>query len=347
VEISSELLFFFSALGAFNGIVLSFYFLFFAKPKHISNHFLGAFLLMISIRTGKSVFFFFNPYLSYHFLQFGLTACFFIGPFLYFYIKSILKPKSTIKTELKYHFVILVLISFVIGFLYPFKTNVDLWRPYFIKTIYYSWLGYILLAGYQLLPVFKKRILNKVKISSLEIWVLSVFFGNFVVWFAYTYSRFTSYIVGALTFSFLFYLILLFLFFNKKKRSILFNTNLKYADMKIDEHKASTLIEKLHVLMIQDKLYQNANLKSPEIAKKLGLTTHLFSQLLNDNLEKNFATFVNEYRIDCAKQKIVSISNSTIEQIGYECGFNSKSTFYTTFKKLVGKTPAEFKSANL
>ena len=99
--------------------------------------------------------------------------------------------------------------------------------------------------------------------------------------------------------------------------------------------------------MIEDKLYQNANLKSSEIAKKLGLTTHQFSQLLNDNLKKNFATFVNEYRIDCAKQKIISISNITLEEIGYECGFNSKSTFYTTFKKLVGKTPAQFKSANL
>ncbi|MFK8061199.1 MAG: helix-turn-helix domain-containing protein [Polaribacter sp.] len=347
MEISRELLFFFIALGAFNGLVLSFYFFFFAKQKHISNHFLGAFLLMISIRTGKSVFFFFNPYLSYHYLQFGLTACFFIGPFLYFYIKSTLKPESSIKTEWKYHFVILVIISLVLGFLYPFKTNVDLWRPYFIKTIYYSWLGYNLLAGYQLMPTLRKIFLNRTKVTSLEIWVLSIFFGNFIVWFAYTYSRFTSYIVGTLTFSFLFYLVLLFLFFNKKKRSILFNTNLKYADKKIDENKASTLIERLNFLMIDDKLYQNANLKSSEIAEKLGLTTHQFSQLLNDNLKKNFSTFVNEYRIDCAKQKITTISNITLEEIGYECGFNSKSTFYTTFKKLVGKTPAQFKSANL
>ena len=347
MEISRELLFFFSALGAFNGIVLSFYFLFFAKTKHISNHFLGAFLLMISIRTGKSVFFFFNPYLSYHYLQFGLTACFFIGPFLYFYVKSILKPESNIRTAWRYHFLILLLISLVIGFLYPFKTNTELWRPYFIRTIYYSWLAYTLFAGYQLLPTFKKLWQKKVKITSLEVWILSIYFGNFAVWYAYTYSRFTSYIAGALTFSFLFYLILLFLFFNKKKRSILFNSNLKYADKKMDENKAEILIEKLNVLMVDEKLYKNSNLKSAEIAKKLGLTTHQFSQLLNDNLEKNFATFVNEYRIDCAKHKIKSISKITLEEIGYECGFNSKSTFYTTFKKIVGKTPAQFKSTNL
>lgn len=302
---------------------------------------------MISIRTGKSVFFFFNPYLSFHYLQFGLTACFFIGPFLYFYIKSIIKPESKIQKEWKYHFVLLILIVLIIGFLYPFKSNVDLWRPYFIKTIYYSWLGYTLFAGYQLLPTFKKIFLNKTKITSLEIWVLSIYLGNFSVWFAYTYSRFTSYITGALTFSFLFYLVVLFLFFNKKKRAIIFNTNLKYADKKIEEHKASALIEKLKTLISDEELYKNANLKSSDIAKKVGLTTHQFSQLLNDNLKKNFATFINEFRIDCAKRKILSTSNITLEEIGYECGFNSKSTFYTTFKKIVGKTPAQFKSSNL
>ena len=272
MEISRELLFFFSALGAFNGIVLSLYFLFFAKPSHISNKFLGAFLLMISIRTGKSVFFFFNPDLSFHYLQFGLTACFFIGPFLYFYIKSILKPESNIKIEWKYHFVVLALIAIIIGFLYPFKTNVDFWRPYFIKTIYYSWFGYILLTGYQLISTFKKLFINKTKITSVEIWMLSIFFGNIAVWYSYTFREFTSYITGALTFTFLLYLAVLFLIFNNKKRSVLFNKSKKYSDKKINEQKASNLIEKLNTLMIDGKLYQNSNLKSSEIAKKLGLT---------------------------------------------------------------------------
>ena len=116
MEFSRELLFFFSALGAFNGIVLSLYFILFAKPKQISNKFLGIFLLMLSIRIGKSVFYYFNPNLSLHFLQFGLTACFFIGPFLYFYIKSVVQPNSNIYKEWKYHFILLLCISLIVGF---------------------------------------------------------------------------------------------------------------------------------------------------------------------------------------------------------------------------------------
>lgn len=347
MNINSELLFFFSALGAFNGIVLSFYFIFFTKPNHISNKFLGLFLLMLSIRTGKSVFFYFNPDLSFHYLQFGLTACLFIGPFLYLYIKSVVKQTKFFQFEWKIHILLLVALSLIIGYLYPFKTHIDLWRPYFIKAIYYSWLIYTLLAGYLLAPILERALYNKTKTTSLDIWILSIFFGNLIVWAAYNYSRFTSYIVGALTFSFLFYIGLLFLFFNKKKRQILFSSVEKYADKKIANSKADELISQITTLMNKEELFKNANLKSAEVAKKANITTHQFSQLLNDNLGKNFASFVNEFRINEAKTLLKSDSKLTLEAIGYECVFNSKSTFYTTFKKLTGKTPSQFRSSNL
>jgi AraC-like DNA-binding protein len=343
VEFNSEILFFFSALGAFNGLVLSLYFLFFAKPKHISNSFFGAFLLMLSIRIGKSVFFHFNNELSFHYLQLGLTACFFIGPFLYFYIRSIIKPNENNNKHWKYHLCVLLPIVLVVGFLFPFKYNIYLWRPYIIKTIYLQWFIYILMSLYLVKDRFTK---NKREIS-LNIWLFSILIGNVILVFSYTFSGFVNYISGALTFSFLFYILLLFLFFNKKKRSVIFRKEEKYADKKIDSEQALQQIKRLKVLISEEELYKNANLKSSEIAKKIGLTTHQFSQLLNDNLNKNFSTFINEFRIDCAKRKILSTSHITLEEIGYECGFNSKSTFYTTFKKLAGKTPAQFKSTNL
>ena len=60
-------------------------------------------------------------------------------------------------------------------------------------------------------------------------------------------------------------------------------------------------------------------------------------------LEKNFALFINEYRVAEAKQLLQENNQFTLESIGFEAGFSSKSTFYATFKKLVGKTPAAFK----
>ena len=86
--LGDKVLFFFSALGAFNGLILSLYFFFFTAKKYLSNYILGALLFVLSIRIGKSVVYFFDYSLSKIYLQIGLTTCFFIGPFLYFFVKS-------------------------------------------------------------------------------------------------------------------------------------------------------------------------------------------------------------------------------------------------------------------
>jgi AraC-like DNA-binding protein len=69
------------------------------------------------------------------------------------------------------------------------------------------------------------------------------------------------------------------------------------------------------------------------------------SQLLNENLGKSFPTYINEYRVNEACKLITSNGNLSFEAIGYEAGFNSKSTFYTAFKKVKNITPADFKES--
>src|SRR5690606_11490895 len=86
-------LFFFSALGAFNGFLLSLYFAVNAKKKFFTNYFLSLLMLVLSVRIMKSVFFYFNPNLSNVFIQIGLSACILIGPFLYLYLKSYAEEK--------------------------------------------------------------------------------------------------------------------------------------------------------------------------------------------------------------------------------------------------------------
>ena len=251
------------------------------------------------------------------------------------------------KKEWKYHFFFLLIASLIVGILYPFETNIHLWRPYFIDAIYYVWLAYTILTGYELVPTFKKILYDRSKVKSLDVWLISIFLGNFVVWTSYNFYYFTSYITGALTFSFLFYLMILFLFFSRRKSKIIFDDTEKYADKRFSFSEAATLIKSLKYVMEEERLYENPNLKSSDVAIKIQLTTHQFSQLLNDNMGKNFASFVNEYRIEGAKKKLLSDTNLTLEAIAYECGFNSKSTFYTAFKKIVGETPSQFKNSNL
>ncbi|TAI46835.1 helix-turn-helix domain-containing protein [Flagellimonas allohymeniacidonis] len=344
MEFNWALLFFFSALGAFNGLCLGLYFLLIAKPKHISSKFLGVLLLMMSVRIGKSVFFYFKPDLAFIYLQLGITACFFIGPFLYFYVKSVVQPNSSIVKNWKYHLAILIPFILIIGIIYPFETHVDLWRPYIVYGIYLQWLAYILISGWVLRGDLKQLFYRSKSLKTQQVWLLSIFLGNLMIWAAYFFTNFTYYIVGALTFSFLFYLLALLVFINRKKKSHLFIPEQKYADKRIATSEAKALLDKLTQLVENEEPFTNANLKSSDIAKKMQLSVHQLSQLLNDNLGKSFPIFINEHRIAKAQKMLASNDILTLEAIGYECGFNSKSTFYTTFKKITGSTPAQYKA---
>lgn len=339
MEFGRELLFFFSALGAFNGLVIGVYFLLFAKPKHPSNYFLGILLLALSIRIGKSVFFYFYE-LDAIFLQFGLSACLFVGPSLYFYFRSVVQPDRPLNW--KRHFIPLLILIIGIGILYPWSLRPDLWI-YFFDSIYFIWLVYLIFSGVVIRKSLASILKKNIKLSMMEIWVVSIYIGNVIIWIAYNTTNYTSYIVGALSFSFIFYLLILLLVFSRKKDPGFLNKQIKYGNKKIDSEEAEKLNQQLHELMVSQLMFKNANLKLSQVAQKLNVLPHYLSQFINDNLNKNFTIFLNGYRIEEAKKLILSHSHLKLESIGYECGFNSKSTFYTAFKKSTGTTPAKFK----
>ena len=72
------------------------------------------------------------------------------------------------------------------------------------------------------------------------------------------------------------------------------------------------------------------------------ISKNILSQYLNEKINKSFSTFINELRIEKAKEFLTAKTNYTIEGIGYESGFKSKSTFFTAFKKHTGQTPLEY-----
>jgi AraC-like DNA-binding protein len=69
------------------------------------------------------------------------------------------------------------------------------------------------------------------------------------------------------------------------------------------------------------------------------------SQVINEQMGKNFNALLNEYRIQEACRRfndIANYGNYTIEAIGNSVGYNSRSTFITQFKSVTGLTPSEF-----
>ena len=346
MDTSKELLFFFSALGVFNGIILSVYFFFFTKKKFLTNYFLGALLFALSIRIGKSVFVYFNPTLPKLYLQFGLTACFFIGPFLYYFLKSAVAEINIIPKSWKLILLFWAILIVSVGIIYPYEYYPLLWNQIFIWIIYFQWFAYIVFSGFTIREIVAKIVNRKHKTTPAEKWFGMIFLGNFLLFLFYFLAIMrapaATYISGAIVFSFILYLIISILLYRKKTDDLFLLNNQKYSGKRIDSTEAAILSEKLENIMNAKSLYKNPNLSLQDVSQEMNISTHQLSQFLNNNLNKNFTSFVNEFRIKEACKIITSNDKLTLESVGYDVGFNSKSTFFSAFKKHTGTTPLNY-----
>ena len=109
----------------------------------------------------------------------------------------------------------------------------------------------------------------------------------------------------------------------------------------------SQTFDALQSTIKQNKLYLNPNLSLNGLAQELKLSKGYISQLINKNSGVNFNDYINLMRVEDAKLILGNneFDNYTITAIGLESGFNSKSSFYTAFKKFTDKTPVEYKKS--
>jgi AraC-like DNA-binding protein len=125
---------------------------------------------------------------------------------------------------------------------------------------------------------------------------------------------------------------------------LMYEAEKKYAGRSLlDQVDVSTLIGKLTRLMEHDRLYADDQLTLHDVADELSITPHQLSQLLNDRLNTNFNTFINQYRINEAKEMLLNSPHKTVLAISLEVGFNSKSAFYEAFSRFTGMSPQNFR----
>jgi AraC-like DNA-binding protein len=101
--------------------------------------------------------------------------------------------------------------------------------------------------------------------------------------------------------------------------------------------------------MQECKPYLNPDLSIPILAQEMNVSVTYLSNVINGKLKLNFNDFINMYRIEEFKKScsLPQNRNYTLIGIAYDCGFNSKATFYRVFKNAVGVTPSQYyESAN-
>lgn len=102
----------------------------------------------------------------------------------------------------------------------------------------------------------------------------------------------------------------------------------------------------LKVFVEKEKVYCIPRLSLQQLAEKMGVKKYLLSQAINKYAGQNYFTFINTYRIEEAKRKLSddTYNKDSIESIGLCCGFNSSSSFFLVFKRIVGETPTEYRN---
>ena len=108
-------------------------------------------------------------------------------------------------------------------------------------------------------------------------------------------------------------------------------------------------VSALTLYMQDHKPYLNHLLTLDNLAAQTFMPPRQLSQVINRHFDKNFFEFINSYRIEESKMLLTKQENAkvTMLEIMAQAGFNSKATFNTFFKKVVGMTPTQYRKEQL
>jgi len=125
------------------------------------------------------------------------------------------------------------------------------------------------------------------------------------------------------------------------------DADLKTVHVKDTEPKAIDEIEQLLTYLKEHKPYLTRNLTLQDVANEMNMPAYRLSEIINTQLNKNFFTLINDMRIEEVKHRISSktYENLTLSAIGFDSGFNSKSSFHSLFKKYTNMTPSQYKKS--
>ncbi len=327
-----------SSIGFLLSGFFSAYLLFLKKHKSQINLLLGGLLLVLSFRIGKSVFYNFTE-LPVVIKNLGLAANLAIGPFLLLYGKVLFQQQKLRRKEI-WHFlpaIIYVMLSPVI----PNESGHDLWYASYSFVIVQQ-LCYLGLSGL-IIENWKAAWQHVQQKGFVILWAaISLIWLTYLLIFL---QLLPVYLFGALAYSTLVVLLAYFIV----KEEYPFIQKRKYSQSRLSPQQSQQYLNLLREKITQDKSYLNPKLSIQDLAAQTNLPAKVISQVINEQLQLNFSAFINTYRIEEAKEKLTAEAyrQYTIASIAYDCGFNSISSFNTTFKTITKQTPSQFRKTAL
>lgn len=350
MDFSEILLILISSAGLLHGLFFAIYLFFFTKRTG-ANLWLGMLLIFMGIRIGKSVMLYFGTDLEPLFIFAGLSFLLVIGPLLRWYVRAMTRPHFKPKKENFIEFAPFVLVfssSFFVSndwfdahnsAAVAFFASIIIFT-YLHLAFYIIWSGVLVFRVKKAYPVAQR---TKSQAAMLQ-WLLILIIGFGIIWVSYVLNIIEDtvpYIVGPIMYSLVIYY-LSFKAFQLKTTTTDGGVFLTNTD--------ASLFQQIETLVRERKLYLDAELSLVTLGQYIEKSPQKTSEVVNQYAKRNFNDFINYYRIQEAKEKLLDVNTQkyTISAIAFDCGFSSLSSFNSAFKKFEGTTPSSFRrSASL
>ncbi len=360
-------------LGALQGFITSIL-LFRKRNNQLAEKLLGTLILLISLAC-----------LNIYFLETGLDfnsnlwailraivpliIIMPIGPLIYFYTKAITQSKKQLSAQDKRHFIPVLLdivpetsaFLFLVGVFFGWL-DFELQSPLgeFIDS-YNTYVDIPRWLSISIYLYFSFREIKKAKGNPKEnpqfIWAKQLLIGFSI--FQLTWLAFLiPYVIPATT-NFVLdfagwypvYVPLTVLVYWLCIRGYLMNPQIAKpsSSSELSETEVSETMQQLENVMKNDRLFLNPTLQLADVIEQTGIPQKQISAVLNQHLGKSFNEYVNSFRVEEFKKKLLDekFQHLTITGIALECGFNSQATFQRAFKVQEGKSPSQFRKEKL
>ena len=119
----------------------------------------------------------------------------------------------------------------------------------------------------------------------------------------------------------------------------------KYQKSALDADMSSALLAELQRHMAEARPDLDSTLTLTQLAGQMRISPNYLSQVINEQTGSNFFDFINQHRVEAAKERLRQPGQSNILNIAMDAGFNSKSAFYTAFKQHTDMTPGQFRKS--
>lgn len=359
-------------VGIIQGLIFSFWIFTSKKQRHKSNLYLAGVIFCLSLENlqfSLNEMNFINERTLYTIIY--VPWAILVPPFLLFYGLTFLNGKTPISNRLKWLYVPFIAM-FILSCIYKIcvaviqeneNGNIVLNTIPWIGDTYGDFLNilfFIVIVGVLLKKiliyerkhsVYRRETikvqLNWFKFTLLVLLILMVIWLGFTVIYVFDDDVifYPLYLAASFTIYWLGYIGIYKIGVIQERKKI---RNLTTSNKRslLKENSKGEQFSEFQKLLISEKLYLDSSLKLEEVALTLKVSKGHLSRSINSELGVGFNDYVNNLRVEESKILLSNpdFSNYTLAAIGLEAGFNSKSTFYSTFKKFTGLTPLQFKN---